>query len=322
MSATSVVREPFFTIREVPTREGVVQYRREMLTGLRCRISTERIKRGIDGPISMEFSPDGCPFCSDLVMNMTPTFAEGYRICIGESITFPNLYPFAEHHTVTVITNSHSTGRFTQRQLADAFHGQMISLQDFRGYPSINWNYLPSAGASLSHPHLQGIADAEPTVLTERYLSACHRYLTKYGSIYWDDFRLQEEESERFLFGDELFWYANPVPIGEREVRAVLPFSTIHEFEPYLESFAEGTARILDFYRRMGNIAFNLSLFFDKTGSRTGKRSGFRAFSSIIARINPNPASLSDSAFMERIHLEPVILTLPEDLGVQFRLKG
>jgi hypothetical protein len=35
----------------------------------------------------------------------------------------------------------------------------------------------------------------------------------------------------------------------------------------------------------------------------------------MISRINPNPSSTSDSAFMERLHLEPVILTLPEDIG-------
>ena len=35
----------------------------------------------------------------------------------------------------------------------------------------------------------------------------------------------------------------------------------------------------------------------------------------MISRINPNPSSTSDSAFMERLHLEPVVMTLPEDLG-------
>jgi len=30
---------------------------------------------------------------------------------------------------------------------------------------------------------------------------------------------------------------------------------------------------------------------------------------------------MCDSAFMERLHLEPVILTLPEDVGALFRRK-
>ena len=45
----------------------------------------------------------------------------------------------------------------------------------------------------------------------------------------------------------------------------------------------------------------------------------FSAFCSIIARINPNPASMTDSAFMERLHCEPVVMTLPEEFGRYFR---
>jgi hypothetical protein len=40
----------------------------------------------------------------------------------------------------------------------------------------------------------------------------------------------------------------------------------------------------------------------------------------MIARINPNASSISDTAFMERLHLEPVILTLPEEVGRMFRV--
>jgi hypothetical protein len=58
-----------------------------------------------------------------------------------------------------------------------------------------------------------------------------------------------------------------------------------------------------------------MSIFFDKTN----RTHGFSAFCSLISRINPNPFSISDSAFMERLHLVPVILTLPEDLGKYYR---
>jgi hypothetical protein len=71
------------------------------------------------------------------------------------------------------------------------------------------------------------------------------------------------------------------------------------------------------FYRSLGTHAFNFSLFFDREGCDRG----FPAFCSLIARINPSPISLSDSAFMERLHLEPVILTLPEQLARMYREK-
>jgi len=71
---------------------------------------------------------------------------------------------------------------------------------------------------------------------------------------------------------------------------------------------------MLDFYRSIGTYAFNLGIFFQNTG----KERGFRVFCSLIARINPNQSSASDSSAMERLHLEPVILTSPEDLASRF----
>jgi UDPglucose--hexose-1-phosphate uridylyltransferase len=304
-----------FTVRELHLGNSVLQYRKEQLTGLRCRISPDRTKRGLDVPYS--YSPDrnGCPFCPDQVFSVTPEFPGGERIRIGESITFPNLYPFASYHTVTVITSEHIVDNFSKKQLSDAFIAQVCSLSKAGGYPSINWNYLPSAGASLAHPHLQGLADEQPPVVAGMYMNKGERYLERHGRCYWDAWRDHEEGSERYLFGDEICWTAHAVPLGEREVRGVLPVATLEDSETYLDTLIEGILSVISLYRDLGTHAFNLSLFFDKCGSERG----YRAFCSIISRINPNTRSLADSSFMERLHLEPVILTLPEDLGAWYR---
>jgi UDPglucose--hexose-1-phosphate uridylyltransferase len=304
-----------FTVRELRSGNSVLQYREEQLTGLRCRISPDRTRRGLDMPYS--YSPDrnGCPFCPDQVMSVTPEFPGGERIYLGESITFPNLYPFASHHTVTVITAGHVVDIFSKKQLSDAFRAQVCSLSGVDGYPSINWNYLPSSGASLEHPHLQGIADERPSVIAGLYRDHGKHYRDRNGRCYWDAWREHEENSERYLYGDEIFWTAHAVPLGEREVRGVLPIAALEEFEPYLDSFVDGVLSAIQLYRGLGTHAFNLSLFFDKCGADNG----FRAFCSIISRINPNARSLADSSFMERLHLEPVIMTLPEDLGTWYR---
>ena len=307
-----------FTVRELKLENSVLQYREEQLTGLRCRISPDRTKRGLDVPYSYSPDADGCPFCPDQVFSVTPEFPGGGRICLGESITFPNLYPFASHHTVTVITSEHFVEFFNKKQLSDAFLAQVRSLSKAGGYPSINWNYLPSAGASLAHPHLQGIADEIPPVIAGMYMENGERYLERHGRCYWDAWREHEEGSERYLFGDEICWTAHAVPLGEREVRGLLPVATLEDSETYLDALIEGILSVIGLYRDLGTHAFNLSLFFDKGGSERG----FRAFCSIISRINPNTRSLADSAFMERLHLEPVILTLPEDLGALYRKKG
>ncbi len=300
-----------FSVREVVTRRGTLEYRTENLTMLRCRISPDRLNRQIDQSSYIPPNPGSCPFCGDAVMTVTPTFPDGKRILRGESVTFPNLYPFGEDHVVTVITRDHSVGAFSRQQVVDALLSQIEALRMADGYPSINWNFLPSAGASIVHPHMQGLSDSRPSRIADLYISISDQYRKKQGRNYWDAVREQERGSDRYLFGDEILWSAHAVPVGEREVRGILPVSTLDEMESYADLMARGILEILSLYRELGTHAFNMSIFFDRNGSDHG----FRAFCSMISRINPNPSSTSDSAFMERLHLEPVIMTLPEDLG-------
>jgi len=304
-----------FTIRKIPVRNGTIEDRRERYTGLRCRISPDRSKRHINQDLILPPVPADCPFCPANVEAVTPVFADNTRLLRGESITFPNLFPFGEWHTVTVITRSHHVGLFSQVQIEDALSAQAETLQRFNGYASINWNFLPSAGASLVHPHMQAISDRRPSPLVERYIRAGERYFRKTGRCYWDAVREQEQESDRYMFGDEIFWHAHAVPIGEREVRGILPVSSVEDLESYAALLAKGILTVLTLYRNLGTHAFNMSIFFEKDR----KNRHFSAFCSIISRINPNPNSMSDTAFMERLHCNPVILTPPEELGVSFR---
>ncbi len=300
-----------FVIERVQGGDHPIEYRRERLTGLSCTISPARLSRGLNHPPMPVAEPGDCPFCSDRIERETPTFPDGTRIRRGESITFPNLYPFAPRHTVAVITRAHVCERFEPAQLADAFAGLAESLRGAREYASINWNYLHSAGASLDHPHLQGLVTPHPSRLQALHLSGSARYLSRTGRSYREALCEHERPTDRYLFGDEVPFLASAVPIGEREIRAFLPVGSLEEAEPYFELLTSGLCRVLDLYRRLGSHAFNLACFF----GRPGRDRGFSAFCSIISRINPNAASISDSAFMERLHQQPVIMTLPEELG-------
>ena len=274
-------------------------------------ISPNRLKRHIDHASDIPLTSESCPFCRENVFSVTPTFHDGNRIIRGESVTFPNLFPFGEDHVVTVITRDHSVQIFNRQQIVDALFSQIEALLHFDGYASINWNFLPSAGASLIHPHMQGLSDSCPSRIVDQYLRASQQYQRRHRRNYWEAVKMEERASERYLFGDEILWSAHAVPVGEREVRGILPISSLDGLEDYVDLLAQGILEILSLYRKLGTYAFNMSIFFDKKG----ENHGFCAFCSIISRINPNPFSTSDSAFMERLHLEPVILTLPEDLG-------
>lgn len=300
-----------FSVREVITSRGTLQYRTENLTGLSCRISPDRLKRQIDRAYCPPPVSSDCPFCPDAIMTETPTFPDGSRILRGESVTFPNMFPFSECHVVTVMTREHSATAFTRQQIIDAILSQVEVLRAEDGYASINWNFLPSSGASLVHPHMQGLSGSRPSRIVDLYIAAGEDYRRTEGRNYWDAVREMERSSDRYLFGDEILWSAHAVPLGEREVRGILPVSTLDEMEDYADLLARGILEIISLFHKLGTHAFNMAVFFDKDGSDRG----FCAFCSMISRINPNPSSTSDSAFMERLHLEPVVMTLPEDLG-------
>jgi hypothetical protein len=307
-----------FSVREVVTSRGTLQFRTEHGTGLRCRISPDRLKRQIDRSLNIPSDSSGCPFCPDSVMAVTPTFPDGTRVVRGESVTFPNLFPFGEGHIVTVMTREHAVIAFSRQQVVDALVSQIEVLRRYNGFASINWNFLPSSGASIVHPHMQGLSDRQPSRIVALYREAGEQYRNKNGRNFWDVLVEGERSSDRYLFGDEILWHAHAVPLGEREVRGILPVSTLDDMECYADLLARGILEVIALYRDLGTYAFNMSVFFDKAGSGQG---GSRAFCSMISRINPNPSSTSDSAFMERLHLEPVIMTLPEDLG-KFYKKG
>src|SRR5512143_1785420 len=194
-----------FVIEERRNGPFPLQYRRERLTGLSCTISPGRLLRGLDRPLI----PPGdeardCPFCPGRLEAETPTFPDGSRIRRGESVTFPNRYPFAERHTVGVICASHEMERLTPGQLADALEGVATSLEGAAGYPSINWNCLASAGASMAHPHLQGLADRRPSRVQKLYVDSSARYRARRGTRYRDDLLEHEAGTDRWLFGGDV----------------------------------------------------------------------------------------------------------------------
>ena len=256
-----------FSVREVVTSRGTLQYREEHLTGIRCRISPDRLKRQIDRTAYIPSNAEGCPFCRDAVFSVTPTFPDGRRIIRGESVTFPNLFPFGEGHVVTVITREHSVTAFSRQQITDALLAQTEALRQADGYASINWNFLPSAGASLVHPHMQGLSDSCPSRIVDSYITASEQFRRIQGRNYWDVVREEEKSSDRYLFGDEILWSAHAVPVGEREVRGLLPISTLEEMENYVDLVAQGILEIISLYRQLGTHAFNMSIFFDKNGN-------------------------------------------------------
>ena len=125
-----------FTIQEVATPKGVVQYREERFTGFRCRISPDRSKRHVLQPLAFPPDTGDCPFCRDWIFSVTPVFPDGHRILHGESITFPNMFPFGQGHVVTVITDEHRVETFTGKQIAMHYQDRSKHSAGMTGIPA------------------------------------------------------------------------------------------------------------------------------------------------------------------------------------------
>ena len=94
-----------------------IEYRRDPLTGIGCRINIQRAKRVKQARTDTEMcdmaeSARGtCFFCPENIDGSTPRFPpalvpEGV-ILKGETRVFPNLFPFAKYHGVATMTTHH-----------------------------------------------------------------------------------------------------------------------------------------------------------------------------------------------------------------------
>ena len=112
-----------------------------------------------------------CPFCRPQVLVRTPRLIPQIhpagRMFRGESLLFPNLFPYGAYSAVSLFDNTHfvEIGTATERSYADCLvncvdYLKRVSRHDpSAAYMAITQNHLPSAGGSMVHPHLQVHAD-------------------------------------------------------------------------------------------------------------------------------------------------------------------
>ena len=113
--------------------ERTIQIRTNPITGRTCRISLSRIDENEPGTESLPQPPpdahktDQCPFCGPQVRSRTPQLhpdlsSEGRMTC-GESLLFPNLFPYGSYSAVSLFDNTHfvEIGNAPAKSYADSF---------------------------------------------------------------------------------------------------------------------------------------------------------------------------------------------------------
>lgn len=274
----------------------------------------------------------GCPFCPDLVLAVTPKFlpvlTEDGRFSQGEALVFPNLSPYDAHSAVTVISERHlmRTQDFTTRHWVDALEASVAYFaavhrtEHHIGYGLIAGNYMPMAGASLLHPHLQIYATDRPGNWLAPQIAASRRYFADHNRIYWDDLlQTEREKGDRYVGSSgRVQWLVPFVPLGlAGDIEATFPHRyTILDLTPEdLGDFADGLLRILRYMTDTRLYAFNIGFY---PGQSPDDRLWVRCRISFRAMINPALNSPDVSA-IRHLYDEPFTTIYPEELAAALK---
>jgi UDPglucose--hexose-1-phosphate uridylyltransferase len=308
----------------------------------RCRINIDRAKRPKQlstgkGELAQFFksSRAKCFFCSENIEKMTPTLAGKMpeRTKVGESWLFPNLFSFAGFHAVAVFSSDHhlELNQFASELIEDCFKASFEYLKLIKAhhsevrYWSINWNYMSPAAASIVHPHLQVIADPNPSQYVLQFLDASKSYYERERGNYWRDLmEVEEHKGERFIGRiGSVNWLVSFATQGSargnRKVQGI--FSNISSLaqlgEKELDELSTGLYFILRGYYSCRVKSLNMATF---SSSCDDDLSDFFLLNvSLILRPSPAFLYVNDNSFMETFHREPIAETIPEDLSRELK---
>jgi galactose-1-phosphate uridylyltransferase len=317
--------------------ERTIQIRTNPITGRTCRISLSRIDENEPGTGSLPQPPPDadktaqCPFCRPQVSSRTPQLhpdlsSEG-RMTRGESLLFPNLFPYGSYSAVSLFDNTHfvEIGNAPAESYADSFLNSSRYLARIKNrdseavYMAITQNHLPSAGGSLLHPHLQINADRLPANHQRILLKRANDFHQQNGSYLFADY-LQHEiaDGNRYIGATGLWqWMAAFAPEGFYEIWGILPQKT--SFQQVTASgwrdLARGILNVQRFYRSLCRNGYNLGLLSVETPS---SRLELRIV--IMVRSNYAPWVRSDHTGFEVILGDMTTFSAPEQTAEQARL--
>lgn len=312
-----------------------VELRFDPLTGRTCRLvpySLLRIIRPDLDALEKRSKALTCPFCPPLVERITPRFPpdlfpEGL-IRRGKAFAFPNIDPYDVYGVVVVMTDEHfvTPDKLDHETVCNAITAAHTYIKRVREvdaraeYSFIAWNYMPPAGGSLVHPHLQCNAGYYPTSYQKQILGASGRYYKEKGTNYWVDLIEQEKRTGERWVGKTggVAWLTGFAPRGRlSDVIAVFPdkASVTELTEDDLSDFTAGLLRVIGYFNELNLISFNMSTY-----SGLDKRE-FR----VHARITPrgqllySPIETSDQFYYQILHDENICILPPEDAAAGLR---
>lgn len=279
----------------------------------------------------IELSRAGCPFCPERIFEVTPRFPEDVvsagRIVRGETVLVPNLTPYDEHSAVAVMSRQHYVPipELTAKLIYDAHEACRAYFRDVQRLPRTTfalafWNYLPAAGGTQIHPHLQLFATDTPGNTLEEELEASARYARAEGRPYWADLLDTEEAlGERFVArGRHTAWLTSFISRSLLADTLVLfpGQRTLTELpEAALDEFCTGLVQALQQLGTQGVYSFNLAWY-----PAAPDREDFWLHARLSPRVYMTPRIWgTDTSALQHLYQEHFMVQTPETTAQALR---
>ncbi|MEM0232919.1 MAG: hypothetical protein QXD66_07160 [Candidatus Nezhaarchaeales archaeon] len=327
-------------MRKFELEEQVLERRFDPLTGLSTIIARGRLQY-----IEKYFKTDKhlleelaevtkptCPFCPERIESLTSKFPENVvpegRIKIGSCIAFPSLHAHADFNAVIVLGYKHLAypKELGANTLAEGFRAGFEALRAAYkanlelSYGTIIMNYLPSAGSSIIHPHMQALASNTPFNYQRLLLSRSYEYYVQTSRNYWIDLISYEKKvGERFIAeGKYWVWLAPFAPLRFLEVWGLFkePLTPSSIGPDHIRELAHGLSKILEFYEDRGIICINLALLLPPFKDA---HCSFHPQIRICARFGLNKPFLSDFWALATLLHESEVVESPEDYAIEMK---
>jgi len=268
-------------------------------------------------------SMSGCPFCKPTIDKIVAKFSKDQidkDIIKHKGIyVFPNLFPRTTFEAVVTKPEIHylQLGEFDKDILFDFLQASFMCIRKAYHknkrlqYPVIGCNYMPTAGASLTHFHMQVSIQEFPFPRIESLIYHSNRYKSNQNSSFWKDLKKCNKNLE-IKEQDNIYWYVPFAPKGFCEIRASIGKSNFLEFgKDEIKFLAKGLSDVLRYYDACGFSAFNFVIY---SGNMVNAKDNCVSGVEIIARPNPQPNHINiDSWYMPLLLGQTVVLNKPEE---------
>ena len=268
-----------------------IEIRIDPITGRTSRIAFSRSREKEPGtntlpqPPPDAFAESGCPFCPANVFSQTPILRSDIfnkkRLCSGESILFPNLFPYGAYSAVSLIGSRHfaEIGTASPEEYKDSLLNSVNYLKQINEFDprvcnlAITQNHLPSAGGSLVHPHLQINAEVIPANYQLFFRNKAAEFQRVANRPLFSEYIKAEKTNKIRYIGKtgRWEWCAAFAPEGFFEIWAILPntFSIFAPKEMEWADLCQGIINVQKFYRSFNRNGYNLGLISFESSAST-----------------------------------------------------